>query len=366
MAEIYKVDASFDHGFFKGTSCAFGVFDGVHRGHRYLLDCARSTAAETGGASVALTFDIDPDEVFHPTRLKKLMTNEERVRMLADSGVDVVAVLPFTRDFAASSPEEFLVQTFDGTVPSFLHVGYDFKFGARAAGTVRDLDSWAAVGGTSVQAHDLKSDDGAPITATRIRLLLAGGDVEEANRLLGRPYFMTGVVEPGRGEGADMGFRTANLVVPQPFTAAHLAPRGRRALQSRCERGRGRHVRRPRHRHLRGASAGLLGRSLRQARQGGISLLAAPYEKVRRSGRVDSHREGQHSLGAREPVALYFTAQAESLLKRLSYWTVAYACSASSTPAASSLPNPCQMPSAVRNPFRLMAGTASRMASRKR
>ena len=111
MAEIYKVDASFDHGFFKGTSCAFGVFDGVHRGHRYLLDCARSTAAETGGASVALTFDIDPDEVFHPTRLKKLMTNEERVRMLADSGVDVVAVLPFTRDFAASSPEEFLVQT---------------------------------------------------------------------------------------------------------------------------------------------------------------------------------------------------------------------------------------------------------------
>ena len=100
------------------------------------------------------------------------------------------------------------MQTFDGTVPSFLHVGYDFKFGARAAGTVRDLDSWAAVGGTSVQAHDLKSDDGAPITATRIRLLLAGGDVEEANRLLGRPYFMTGVVEPGRGEGA------ANLVVP--------------------------------------------------------------------------------------------------------------------------------------------------------
>ena len=161
MAEIYKVDASFDHGFFKGTSCAFGVFDGVHRGHRYLLDCARSTAAETGGARVALTFDIDPDEVFHPTRLKKLMTNEERVRMLADSCVDDVAVLPYTRDFAASTPEEFLVQTFDGTVPSFLHVGYDFKFGARAAGTVRDLDSWAAVGGTSVQAHDLKSDDGA-------------------------------------------------------------------------------------------------------------------------------------------------------------------------------------------------------------
>lgn len=214
MAEIYRVDDSFDHGFFKGTSCAFGVFDGVHRGHRFLLDCARETARESGGASVALTFDIDPDEVFHPDRLKKLMTNEERVAMLAESGVDVVAVLPFTRDFAASSPEEFLVQTFDGSVPAYLHVGYDFKFGARARGTVEDLDAWGFAGGTTVQAHGLKSEEGAPITATRIRLLLADGDIEEANRLLGRPYFMTGTVAPGRGEGADMGFRTANLVVP--------------------------------------------------------------------------------------------------------------------------------------------------------
>ena len=192
MAEIYKVDASFDHGFFKGTSCAFGVFDGVHRGHRYLLDCARSTAAETGGASVALTFDIDPDEVFHPTRLKKLMTNEERVRMLADSGVDVVAVLPFTRDFAASSPEEFLVQTFDGTVPSFLHVGYDFRFGAKASGTVDELEAWGASEGMRVVPHDLASADGRPITATRIRLLLADGDVEgsyeECGRLPGRTH----------------------------------------------------------------------------------------------------------------------------------------------------------------------------------
>lgn len=214
MAEIYKVDESFDHGFFAGTSCAFGVFDGVHRGHRFLLDCARETARENGGASVALTFDIDPDEVFHPDRLKKLMTNEERIAMLARNGVDAVVVLPFTRDFAASSPEEFLVQTFDGTVPAYLHVGFDFKFGARASGTVRDLDAWAAAGGTHVQAHDLKSDDDAPITATRIRLLLADGDIDEANHLLGRAYYMTGTVEPGRGEGADLGFRTANLVVP--------------------------------------------------------------------------------------------------------------------------------------------------------
>ncbi|WP_080797168.1 riboflavin biosynthesis protein RibF [Arabiibacter massiliensis] len=214
MAEIYRIDGSFDHGFFEGTSCAFGVFDGVHQGHRFLLGCARETAERSGGASVALTFDIDPDEVFHPERLKKLMTNEERLAMLASTGVDAVCVLPFTREFAASTPAEFLVQTFDGTVPAYLHVGFDFKFGARARGTVEDLDVWGAAGGTKVQAHGLKSEDGAPITATRIRLLLADGDVEEAARLLGRPYFMTGTVRPGRGEGADFGFRTANLVVP--------------------------------------------------------------------------------------------------------------------------------------------------------
>ncbi len=215
MAEIFRVDAAFDRGFFEGTSCAFGVFDGVHAGHRFLLEQARTTAQESGGKSVALTFDIDPDEVFHAQRLKKLMTNEERLSMLAETGVDVVAVLPFTREFSALEPDAFLEATFDGTTPSFLHVGYDFKFGARAVGDVRDLEGWGERLGTTVVAHDLKSEDGAPITATRIRLLLAEGDIEEANRLLTHPYFVTGTVMPGRGEGADLGFRTANLVVPE-------------------------------------------------------------------------------------------------------------------------------------------------------
>ncbi|MFR3092394.1 MAG: riboflavin kinase [Eggerthella lenta] len=233
MAEIYKVDASFDHGFFKGTSCAFGVFDGVHRGHRYLLDCARSTAAETGGASVALTFDIDPDEVFHQRG-----SRSSRRQACACSRTAASASSRCCRSPAISPPrlEEFLVQTFDGTVPSFLR-GLRLQFGARAA-SVRDLGSWAAVG-TSVQAHDLKSDDGAPITATRIRLLLAGGDVEEANRLLGRPYFMTGVVEPGRGRSR-YGLRTANLVVPdqmRPLGGGVRRLCARHGVLSRRERG---------------------------------------------------------------------------------------------------------------------------------
>ena len=219
MAEILKCDETFDHTFFSGSSCAFGVFDGVHCGHQYLLSCARETAEKNGGASVALTFDIDPDEVFHPERLKKLMTNEERIKTLSESGVDAVVVLPFTKRFSASSPEEFLVNTFNGHAPSYLHVGYDFRFGARAKGTVKELASWAGDTGTEICAHDLKSADGAPITATRIRLLLQDNDIDEANRLLGRPYYLVGDVQPGRGEGHDLGFRTANLKVPSQLQA---------------------------------------------------------------------------------------------------------------------------------------------------
>lgn len=219
MAEILKCDETFDHAFFSGSSCAFGVFDGVHCGHQYLLSCAQETAEKSGGASVALTFDIDPDEVFHPERLKKLMTNEERIKTLSESGVDAVVVLPFTKRFSASSPEEFLLNTFNGHAPSYLHVGYDFRFGARAKGTVKELASWAGDTGTEICAHDLKSADGAPITATRIRLLLEGNDIHEANRLLGRPYYLAGEVQPGRGEGHDLGFRTANLKVPSQLQA---------------------------------------------------------------------------------------------------------------------------------------------------
>ena len=213
MAAIYKADETFDKSFFSGSSCAFGVFDGVHMGHRFLLDQAKATAGQTGGKSIALTFDIDPDEMFHAERLKKLMTNEERLEMLASTGVDAVVALPFTRDFAASSPEEFLVRTFGEGTPAHLHVGSDFHFGCKAAGSVAELDAWASGRGMQVHAHELKSADGAPVTATRIRLLLADTNIKEANSLLTRPYFMTGTVEAGRGEGADMGIRTANLAV---------------------------------------------------------------------------------------------------------------------------------------------------------
>ena len=210
---LYIADETFDSSIFAGASCAFGVFDGLHTGHRYLLNSAIQSARETGGRSIAITFNIDPDEVFHPDRLKKLLRNADRLQALAGSGVDDVVALPFTEDFYKKSPEEFLATAFPLGAPAHLHVGEDFRFGSRAAGTVETLREWAAKTGCEIHAHKLVSDDGRPITATRIRLLLLDCDIKEANRLLGHPYALRETVRPGRGDGADFGFATANLQV---------------------------------------------------------------------------------------------------------------------------------------------------------
>lgn len=214
MTQIFKVDENFDHALFENSSCAFGVFDGVHLGHQYLLESAQKTAAECGGLSIALTFDIDPDEVFHSDRLKKLMSNEARIKALSRTGVDAVVILPFTKEFAALSPQEFLENTFNGHAPAHLHVGLDFRFGKKAAGTVADLGEWGANSGTHINAHNLQIANGEPITATRIRELLAKHDLTHAKELLGRNYTIVEQIQAGRGEGADMGFATANIVMP--------------------------------------------------------------------------------------------------------------------------------------------------------
>ena len=210
---LHVVDNSFDFSLFNGSSCAFGVFDGLHKGHRYLLDSAIASARENGARSIAITFDIDPDEVFHPDRLKKLMRNADRLEALAASGVNDVAVLPFTPEFYSRNPEEFLCATFPNGAPAHMHVGEDFRFGARAAGTVDTLQAWGDRVGCEVCAHKLVSADGKPITATRIRLLLLDCKIDEAMRLLGHPYALRETVRKGRGDGADFGFATANLQV---------------------------------------------------------------------------------------------------------------------------------------------------------
>lgn len=205
----------FDAALLAGSSCAFGVFDGVHEGHRYIIARAVAAARKAGARALIMTFDIDPDELFGRHDVKKLMGNEQRINALAALDVDGVVVVPFTRAFAALEPEAFLDCALGGHVPASIHIGCDFRFGSRARGTVEDLRRWGAKRAMTVDACELLSSDGAPITATRIRGLLAQGAIREANALLGHPYSVVGEVKRGRGEGRDMGFCTANLHIAQ-------------------------------------------------------------------------------------------------------------------------------------------------------
>ena len=217
---ISRNDPAFDEALLDRASVAFGVFDGVHEGHRFIIGEAVNTAREEGRASAVITFDIDPDEVFAADRLKKLMTNEARIAKLAELDVDAVVVLPFSREFAAQSPEDFLNACFGGGVPSHIHIGSDFHFGRKAAGNVESLRVWGAERGMEVHGHELVAEGGRPVTATRIRGLLSEGRPREAADLLGRPYELSGLVRPGRGEGRDFGYACYVIVNGARYKAA--------------------------------------------------------------------------------------------------------------------------------------------------
>ena len=212
---IMKVDDAFQAcSILEGAVCAFGVFDGVHRGHRFIIEQAIEDASRRHARCVAITFSKDPDEVFRPDALKKLMSNEQRLRTLDGLGIDAVLVLPANRDFFALSPQAFMEDVFLANPPAALHVGADFRFGVHAEGDVAVLRAWGLSHGMAVRQHGLFSLDGAPVTATRIRSLLAAHDIVQANKLLGSMFALEGIVETGRGEGRNMGFRTANVTVP--------------------------------------------------------------------------------------------------------------------------------------------------------
>ncbi len=216
-SSVLSYDASFDRALFEGASCAFGVFDGVHRGHRFIIGNAIDRARRDGCRSVIITFDRDPDELFAGGSFRKLMSNEHRISVLARLGADAVVVLPFDERLESLEALAFLERTFAMDAPSSMHVGRDFRFGAKAAGDVVTLRFWAERTGTEVLAYELETFGGAPITSTRIRRLLADpgeGRLEEAEALLTRPFSVRGTIEHGRGDGRDFGIRTANMSVP--------------------------------------------------------------------------------------------------------------------------------------------------------
>ena len=198
---------------------AIGVFDGVHRGHRSLLDTAVAHGRELRLPVVVVTFDPHPARVLRGVTPPVLTPVGRRVELLTELGADAVCVLPFTKELSGLSPEEFVRGVLvDALGAAAVVVGEDFRFGHRAAGDVAALTDLGVEFGFTVDGVGLVSE-GDTIASTRIRELLGEGDVATAAELLGRPHRVSGEIVHGAARGRELlGFPTANMDLP-PETA---------------------------------------------------------------------------------------------------------------------------------------------------
>ncbi|THV43531.1 bifunctional riboflavin kinase/FAD synthetase [Glycomyces buryatensis] len=191
---------------------AIGVFDGVHRGHAALVRSAVKAAAEAGARCVVVTFDPHPTAVVAPHAVPpQLSSLERRIELLGALGVDGVCVLPFTKELSKLRPEYFVRHVLVGGLHAVeVVVGENFRFGHKAAGDVGLLAELGGEHGFRVQAQALTADDAA-FSSTRVRSLLAEGDVARAAEVLGRDFGIEGTVVHGAGRGEGLGFPTANI-----------------------------------------------------------------------------------------------------------------------------------------------------------
>lgn len=199
------------------TAVTIGVFDGVHLGHRAVMDRLVDRARAGGLVPAALTFDPHPLEFVAPERAPRLLTTVvQRVELLAACGIGIVGVLPFP-EIRDLSPETFAVDLLGGRLAArYVAVGTDFRFGRDRAGDVDVLRALGRVHGFEVEAVDLVARiDGEVVSSTRIRSDIAEGRVADAAVLLGRPVELRGVVVHGDARGRTIGFPTANIHVPE-------------------------------------------------------------------------------------------------------------------------------------------------------
>lgn len=195
---------------------AIGAFDGVHLGHRRLIDEVVAQAAQRGLESLAVTFEPHPLRVLRPDLAPPLLTSsEEKAELIAARGVQTLLVHPFDAAFAATPPAEFITRYLRDELRAVLAmVGFNFSFGAGGKGTPQFLLEHGRAAGLEVEIIPALKCGGVTVSSTAIRRAVAQGDVEQAARLLGRPYAVRADVRHGDGRGAKLGFPTANLAAP--------------------------------------------------------------------------------------------------------------------------------------------------------
>jgi riboflavin kinase/FMN adenylyltransferase len=205
------------------SAVAVGNFDGVHRGHQALVKAAVARARASGGPAVVLTFDPHPARVLRPRDAPAALTTlAQKEELLAELGVDRLAVLLFDAALARLSPEAFARAVLRDTLGAGdVVVGESFRFGHRREGDARSLVELGARLGFAVHAVPAVLEDGSPVSSSRVRFELGRGHVGAATALLGRPYFVDAAVVRGDGRGRRIGVPTANLapdneILPAP------------------------------------------------------------------------------------------------------------------------------------------------------
>lgn len=192
---------------------AIGMFDGVHLGHRAVVETAVHSARASGGVSGVLTFWPHPSTLFRPEKPTRLIQDAAtKARMLVALGVDAVITQSFTRELAAVTAEEFLPWLKQRlSWLTAVYVGENFRFGKGRRGEIGLLIASGRQHGVRVFSAPRVNLDGEPISSTRIRAQLEAGDIASANALLGYPYFAEGEVKGGKRLGRTIGFPTLNL-----------------------------------------------------------------------------------------------------------------------------------------------------------
>jgi riboflavin kinase/FMN adenylyltransferase len=200
-----------------------GAYDGVHLGHRSVIDRVRKLAADRGVAAALVTFDQHPARLVRPESAPLLLTDpEQKLELLEATGLDVVMVVRFDEERSKESPEDFVREVLvDSLGAKAIVVGEDFHFGHRRRGNVALLRTMGQDAGFQVEGIGLlgpdgrEADDADQVSSTAIRHALAGGDVRRATELLGRHHEVRGIVQHGDGRGGpELGFPTANVAVP--------------------------------------------------------------------------------------------------------------------------------------------------------
>jgi riboflavin kinase/FMN adenylyltransferase len=192
---------------------AIGNFDGVHRGHRAVLDAAKTRAKKNNAAALALTFEPHPRTFFKPDAPVFRITPENaKLRIFATNNLDGAVVMQFNKELASLTAEEFVSKILVGWLGiSGVVVGHDFHFGKQRQGTPEFLIEAGKHNGFAVEIVSPLNDGGVPVSSGKIRDALEAGDVARAKELLGHSWFAIGEVIHGEKRGRDLGFPTANL-----------------------------------------------------------------------------------------------------------------------------------------------------------